>query len=145
MFERILAKNCQTFDNFNLEFSMSNHNAHYQSYKNVPAAELIWEFFVLRQLNGPNQPDQTSSQKLWREKNTLFCTTQPCWKINFTGVYVTGNNEHNQWPPSKILVSPEPEGLLRNIGSFILFLLDYHGLSTISGLFAEHKCSRNQF
>ena len=28
------------------------------------AAELIWEFFVLRQLNGPNQPDQTSSQKL---------------------------------------------------------------------------------
>ena len=51
------------------------------------AAELIWEFFVLRQLNRPNQPDQTSSQKLWREKNTLICTSQSCWKINFTGYW----------------------------------------------------------
>ena len=36
MFERILEQNCQTFDNFNFEFSMSHHNAHYQSYKNAP-------------------------------------------------------------------------------------------------------------
>ena len=36
MCERILAQNCQKFDNFNFEFSMSHHNAHYQSYKNAP-------------------------------------------------------------------------------------------------------------
>ena len=36
MFERILAQNCQTFDYFNFVFSMSHHNAHYQSYKNAP-------------------------------------------------------------------------------------------------------------
>ena len=36
MCERILAQNCQKFDNFNLEFSMSHHNARYQSYKNAP-------------------------------------------------------------------------------------------------------------
>ena len=36
MFERILEQNCQTFDNFNFEFSMSHHNAHYQSYKKAP-------------------------------------------------------------------------------------------------------------
>ena len=36
MCEIILAQNCQKFDNFNLEFSMSHHNAHYQSYKNAP-------------------------------------------------------------------------------------------------------------
>ena len=39
MCERILAQNCQKFDNFNFEFSMSHHNAHYQSYKNAPAEE----------------------------------------------------------------------------------------------------------
>ena len=38
MCERILAQNCQKFDNFNFEFSMSHHNAHYQSYKNAPIA-----------------------------------------------------------------------------------------------------------
>ena len=37
MCERILAQNCEKFDNFNFEFSMSHHNAHYQSYKNAPA------------------------------------------------------------------------------------------------------------
>ena len=36
MFERILEQNCQTFDNFNFEFSMSHHNAHYQPYKKAP-------------------------------------------------------------------------------------------------------------
>ena len=36
MCERILAQNCQKVDNFNFEFSMSHHNAHYQSYKNAP-------------------------------------------------------------------------------------------------------------
>ena len=36
MCERILAQNCQKFDNFNFEFSMSHHNARYQSYKNAP-------------------------------------------------------------------------------------------------------------
>ena len=41
MFERILAKNCQKFDNFNFEFSMSRHNAHYQSYKNAPKETLM--------------------------------------------------------------------------------------------------------
>ena len=40
MCERILAQNCQKFDNFNFEFSMSHHNAHYQSYKNAPYNEL---------------------------------------------------------------------------------------------------------
>ena len=40
MCERILAQNCQKFDNFNFEFSMSHHNAHYQSYKNAPEAAL---------------------------------------------------------------------------------------------------------
>ena len=39
MFEIILAKNCQTFDNINFEFSMSHHNAHYQSYKNAPKVQ----------------------------------------------------------------------------------------------------------
>ena len=38
MCERILAQNCQKFDNFNFEFSMSHHNAHYQSYKNAPVS-----------------------------------------------------------------------------------------------------------
>ena len=38
MCERILAQNCQKFDNFNLEFSMSHHNARYQSYKNAPVS-----------------------------------------------------------------------------------------------------------
>ena len=38
MFERILEQNCQTFDNFNFEFSMSHHNAHYQPYKKAPLA-----------------------------------------------------------------------------------------------------------
>ena len=38
MFERILEQNCQTFDNFNFEFSMSHHNAHYQPYKKAPVA-----------------------------------------------------------------------------------------------------------
>ena len=38
MFERILEQNCQTFDNFNFEFSMSHHNAHYQPYKKAPTA-----------------------------------------------------------------------------------------------------------
>ena len=44
MCERILAQNCQKFDNFNFEFSMSHHNAHYQSYKNAPviAIPLYW-------------------------------------------------------------------------------------------------------
>ena len=37
MCERILAQNCQKFDNFNFEFSMSHHNAHYQPYKKAPA------------------------------------------------------------------------------------------------------------
>ena len=41
MFERILEQNCQTFDNFNFEFSMSHHNAHYQSYKNAPKVEVL--------------------------------------------------------------------------------------------------------
>ena len=41
MCERILAQNCQKFDNFNLEFSMSHHNARYQSYKNAPIAALL--------------------------------------------------------------------------------------------------------
>ena len=41
MFERILEQNCQTFDNFNFEFSMSHHNAHYQSYKNAPISGLM--------------------------------------------------------------------------------------------------------
>ena len=41
MFERILEQNCQTFDNFNFEFSMSHHNAHYQPYKKAPAAPLL--------------------------------------------------------------------------------------------------------
>ena len=36
MFARISAQNYQTFENFNFEFSMSRHNAHYQSYKNAP-------------------------------------------------------------------------------------------------------------
>ena len=36
MCERILAQNCQKFYHFNFEFSMSHHNAHYQSYKNTP-------------------------------------------------------------------------------------------------------------
>ena len=36
MCERILAQNCQKFDKFNFEFSMSHHNAHYQFYKNAP-------------------------------------------------------------------------------------------------------------
>ena len=36
MCERILAQNCQKFDNFIFEFSLSHHNAHYQSYKNAP-------------------------------------------------------------------------------------------------------------
>ena len=40
MCERILAQNCQKFDNFNLEFSMSHHNARYQSYKNAPACKI---------------------------------------------------------------------------------------------------------
>ena len=39
MFERILEQNCQTFDNFNFEFSMSHHNAHYQPYKKAPDIE----------------------------------------------------------------------------------------------------------
>ena len=38
MCERILAQNCQKFDNFNFEFSMSHHNAHYQPYKKAPLA-----------------------------------------------------------------------------------------------------------
>ena len=38
MCERILAQNCQKFDNFNFEFSMSHHNAHYQPYKKAPDA-----------------------------------------------------------------------------------------------------------
>ena len=41
MCERILAQNCQKFDNFNFEFSMSHHNAHYQSYKNAPYVDKI--------------------------------------------------------------------------------------------------------
>ena len=41
MFERILAQNCQKFDNFNFEFSMSHHNAHYQSYKNAPVTARV--------------------------------------------------------------------------------------------------------
>ena len=40
MCERILAQNCQKFDNFNLEFSMSHHNARYQSYKNAPEEDV---------------------------------------------------------------------------------------------------------
>ena len=40
MCERILAQNCQKFDDFNLEFSMSHHNARYQSYKNAPISPL---------------------------------------------------------------------------------------------------------
>ena len=45
MCERILAQNCQKFDNFNFEFSMSHHNAHYQSYKNAP---YIYTFCALQ-------------------------------------------------------------------------------------------------
>ena len=48
MFARILAQNCQTFDNFNFEISMSHHNAHYQSYKNAPIAmreDFSWSKF----------------------------------------------------------------------------------------------------
>ena len=44
MCERILAQNCQKFDNFNLEFSMSHHNARYQSYKNAP--QVLKQIFV---------------------------------------------------------------------------------------------------
>lgn len=46
MCERILAQNCQKFDNFNFEFSMSHHNAHYQSYKNAPKASVMKMIFM---------------------------------------------------------------------------------------------------
>ena len=36
MSEIILAQNCQKFDNFNFEFSMSHHNAHYHILTRMP-------------------------------------------------------------------------------------------------------------
>ena len=59
MCERILAQNCQKFDNFNLEFSMSHHNARYQSYKNAPVKEMSEEALL-------NSHFETGEEMRWR-------------------------------------------------------------------------------
>ena len=65
MCERILAQNCQKFDDFNFEFLMSHHNAHYQSYKNAPYNETLQVFNEYLPIISPHvvgTPSSTSTK-----------------------------------------------------------------------------------
>ena len=79
MREKVLAQNCQKFDNFNFEFSMSHHNAHYQSYKNAPTISKYSEKWKIRKMRGEGWDFLTDFTlvlaALW------WCTSDPLCQI----------------------------------------------------------------
>ena len=76
MCERILAQNCQKFDNFNFEFSMSHHNAHYQSYKNAPGGGEGGGEEVGGEEESKASGEEEEGRPLYREK-TAICSRMP--------------------------------------------------------------------